>query len=389
MTRPNRFDTFISYSSIDSAWATRLKEALEARELRVWMDADQIRAGDVFVGSLETGIEQSNTLVLVVSPESLSSNWVREEYARAMALVNNRALRLIPIILRDAALPGFLASRQHVDFRDDLAFEANVDRLVSGIEDIPSQLIGVNPNKRRCILDRRLATMLAAIAQRGTGNATETRELDAIGIAVSMFEAVLIENNFGSAIAAALAKSMPALAEAVVFLEPLDDDPTIAGIGEDAAAIWTRSPELQVLFSQYANRSGRSGTSLDNGIAYLDLLIRMARRYDAAIVPHPDRWPLLRWCFDSSLWAETGRPGRVLVSADSANRLARQDRVAAVLGSLVPATTARLIRYGPLFYPYPSGLLTQYDHADLESIPTIVYEILAVQATSHAMRSHV
>ena len=152
-----------------------------------------------------------------------------EECAPAIALANTRSLRVVPIILRDAPLPGFLASRQHVDFRDDLAFEANVDRLVSGIEDIPSQLTGASPQKRRCILDRRLATMMVAIAQRGTENSTQTEELDAIGIAVSMFEAILIESVFGSAVAATLAKNMPSLAEAVVFLEPLDDDPTVEG----------------------------------------------------------------------------------------------------------------------------------------------------------------
>lgn len=104
------FDVFLSYKSEDEEWVRRLKQALVERGLRVWLDRDEIRPGDRFVRALENGIETSGAVVMIVSPESLRSEWVRDEYERALTLPNQaaRALQLIPAVLRDAEpwLPG-------------------------------------------------------------------------------------------------------------------------------------------------------------------------------------------------------------------------------------------------------------------------------------------
>ena len=79
-----RFDVFLSYNSVDSAWVIRLKTALETRGLKVWIDKDEIRPGDRFVEALEMGIESCNAVILVVSAGALSSSWVTDEYHRAV-----------------------------------------------------------------------------------------------------------------------------------------------------------------------------------------------------------------------------------------------------------------------------------------------------------------
>ena len=126
----HRFDVFLSYKSEDHAWVERLKSALIARGVTVWLDKDQIRPGDRFVTAIESGLETSNALALIVTPECLKSGWVLDEYSRALALSNDGTIRLIPLILRNAQLPGFLSNRQHVDFRNPATFEQDVDRLV-------------------------------------------------------------------------------------------------------------------------------------------------------------------------------------------------------------------------------------------------------------------
>lgn len=125
-----QFDVFLSYKSQDHNWVESLKESLELRGVRVWLDRDQIRPGDQFVRALENGLETSRAVALVITPKSLSSGWVQDEYSRAVSLANQRQLQLIPVLLRNAELPGFLSNRQNVDFRDDSTFEQNVDRLV-------------------------------------------------------------------------------------------------------------------------------------------------------------------------------------------------------------------------------------------------------------------
>ncbi len=135
MARGKKFDVFLSHNSIDKPWVSRLKDALQARGLRVWLDRDEIRPGDLFVGALETGLEESKAVALIISPESVASAWVKEEYSRAMSLANDKKqpLQLIPVILREAKLPGFLASRSWIDFSDESAFDNNLEQLIWGI----------------------------------------------------------------------------------------------------------------------------------------------------------------------------------------------------------------------------------------------------------------
>jgi hypothetical protein len=131
---PLQCDVFLSHHSGDKPWVIALKSALVARGVTVWLDRDEIRPGDHFVDALEQGIESSRNVALVVSPESMRSAWVKEEYARALALATSRQnFRIIPCLLRNATLPGFLASRNWVDFREPQEFERKVEELCFGI----------------------------------------------------------------------------------------------------------------------------------------------------------------------------------------------------------------------------------------------------------------
>jgi hypothetical protein len=129
------FDVFLSHSSVDNPWVIQLKDALQRYGVSVWLDRDEIRPGDLFVKALETGLEQSWAVALIVSPEAIASGWLEEEYARAMSLAQNkqRPLQLIPVLLRDSTVPGFLQGRHLVDFRDERAYDQKVWELAWGI----------------------------------------------------------------------------------------------------------------------------------------------------------------------------------------------------------------------------------------------------------------
>jgi hypothetical protein len=130
-----QFDVFLSHHSSDKPWVIALKAALVERGVTVWLDRDEIRPGDLFVDALEQGVQSSRSLALIVSPASLRSKWVKEEYSRALVLANSSTseVRIIPCILRSAEVPGFLASRHRIDFSDPAQFEARVDDLCFGI----------------------------------------------------------------------------------------------------------------------------------------------------------------------------------------------------------------------------------------------------------------
>jgi hypothetical protein len=123
------FDVFLSYHSGDGEWVARLKDRLAGEGIRVWLDSEQIRPGDRFPGSLARAIDQVSSVVVVLSPGSVASPWVEEEYNLALA----KRRRVIGVLIEHVEPPGFLPGRTWVDFRDATAFEAGLGQLLFGI----------------------------------------------------------------------------------------------------------------------------------------------------------------------------------------------------------------------------------------------------------------
>ena len=123
------FDVFLSYHSGDGDWVALLKERLASKGIRVWLDSEQIRPGDRFPGALASAIGQVHSVVVVLSPGSIASPWVEEEYTLALA----QRRRVVAVLIDDVEPPGFLQGRTWVDFRDQAAFERNLEQLLFGI----------------------------------------------------------------------------------------------------------------------------------------------------------------------------------------------------------------------------------------------------------------
>jgi hypothetical protein len=143
-----QFDVFLSHNSVDKPWVIQLKDDLLRYGVSVWLDKDEIRPGDLFAKALEEGLANSRAVALIVSPEAMASGWVKAEYYRALSLAQDKQppLQLIPVILREAELPGFAQDRHWVDFRDESAYSENVWRLVWGITGRkPAQVLDLSP----------------------------------------------------------------------------------------------------------------------------------------------------------------------------------------------------------------------------------------------------
>jgi len=105
---------FISYSRRDKAAAIKLKEDLEFRGLPTWLDLDDIPAGTEWPAELEEAIDQCPYFLLLLSPDSVSSDYTRHEYTIALT----RKKYIIPVMLRMCELPKAIAHIQYVDLRD-------------------------------------------------------------------------------------------------------------------------------------------------------------------------------------------------------------------------------------------------------------------------------
>jgi len=99
---------FISYSRKDLASVEKLQEYLSARGIDVWYDRSLL-SGDKFRDEIRRQISVADTVLFMVSPESIKSPWVRDEILRA-----HRQGKLIPVQVGDggaiAAQPKDLAA---------------------------------------------------------------------------------------------------------------------------------------------------------------------------------------------------------------------------------------------------------------------------------------
>jgi hypothetical protein len=89
---------FLSYAAADKHLAEKLAEGLSNAGHRVWWDHDIVSAEN-WAGRVSEALEASDTMVVLVSPESLQSRWVRREIEFALGSPKYSG-RLIPVVVR-------------------------------------------------------------------------------------------------------------------------------------------------------------------------------------------------------------------------------------------------------------------------------------------------
>lgn len=124
---------FLSHNTNDKEDVRRLAAAVAATGSHVWFDEWVIRPGDSIPGAIDQGLAQFNIFALVWSAAAASSQWVRTEMDAAITRwVNDRSLRLVPVILDRTPLPMLLGPLRHIDATDGK--HVRVARELLGIE---------------------------------------------------------------------------------------------------------------------------------------------------------------------------------------------------------------------------------------------------------------
>lgn len=96
------YSCFISYSTRDEEFARRLYSRMRDEKLRVWFAPEDIKAGRKLHEQIELAIQLHDRLLIILSEESMQSEWVRSEIrnARQVEIRENRQ-KLFPIGLAD------------------------------------------------------------------------------------------------------------------------------------------------------------------------------------------------------------------------------------------------------------------------------------------------
>ncbi|MCI0697802.1 toll/interleukin-1 receptor domain-containing protein [candidate division KSB1 bacterium] len=120
---------FVSHSSKDLWIAKTMAEKITALGAEVWLDEKDLEGGDVIIEKIIDGLEVCNEAIVLISPDSIKSEWVRFEVAGVRVLRK----RLTPIL-------NHIKPAQVASLRDVLAIELNnfeqlLDELKKRIED--------------------------------------------------------------------------------------------------------------------------------------------------------------------------------------------------------------------------------------------------------------
>ena len=115
-----RMRVFLSYSHGDADFVTRLEADLASNGVNVWRDIKAIAPGESITRSIEGALRNCNALVLVLSRQSMASNWVEREFRAALHLQSETLSaepRILPCLLENCEIPVFLKDIFYADFR--------------------------------------------------------------------------------------------------------------------------------------------------------------------------------------------------------------------------------------------------------------------------------
>ena len=130
----------IAYSYADHDFAYKLAGALRRDRITPWIDEVDMSAGVFLVNRISHPARPVDSLVPVISAASVGSRWVQHELKTALAMVfDRRHISVLPAIVDGSALPDFLTSQPHLDFRGS-GWSLAYDDLIVAIQRRPEPM---------------------------------------------------------------------------------------------------------------------------------------------------------------------------------------------------------------------------------------------------------
>src|SRR5687768_552060 len=106
---------FISHSSHDDAFVTRLNTELKMRGYQTWVDHLDMPAGSQWIDVIEQALTQSTVLILVASGRAMDSSIVKKEWGSFLS----QDKPIFPVKIDQCVMPVLLRLYHHTDFTDE------------------------------------------------------------------------------------------------------------------------------------------------------------------------------------------------------------------------------------------------------------------------------
>ena len=161
---------FLSHSHEDKPFCHKLAADLRNAGHAVWVDDAEIGIGDSLVGKITAGLAEVDFVAAVLSEASVASEWVNKELEIASNReISEKRVVVLPLLVNDVRLPGFLQGKRYGDFRTDEAYSGSFDQLLHALGP-------VDPPPRPADAEiELLRAELSAVREFATREAAETR----------------------------------------------------------------------------------------------------------------------------------------------------------------------------------------------------------------------
>ena len=125
---------FISHSHNDEMFARKVASFLEDQGLDVWEASNEIFPGDNWAAKISQGLQESNAMVVLLTPDALKSIWVQRDVEYALG-AQEYSERLIPVlvdpdkIIAEDDIPWILKRLNIIDLTEYETEEDGIRRI--------------------------------------------------------------------------------------------------------------------------------------------------------------------------------------------------------------------------------------------------------------------
>ncbi|MCW8932060.1 MAG: toll/interleukin-1 receptor domain-containing protein [Gammaproteobacteria bacterium] len=126
---------FLSHASEDKhRFVNEFSLRLIDNGVDTWLDKWEILPGDSLVDKIfEEGLKEADAIIIVLSENSISKPWVREELNSSIVMRLQKGTRIIPVVLDKCEVPEALKTTLWEPINDILNYNENFDRILASI----------------------------------------------------------------------------------------------------------------------------------------------------------------------------------------------------------------------------------------------------------------
>ncbi len=130
---------FLSYSRNDLNFVQGLAQTLMSNGVDVWWDLSSIQGGDNWTEAIPQAIENCELCIVVLTPNSVKSNWVQKEYTYAL----EQEKKVVPVMWQPCKVPFALVNINYIDLQGP-KYQDGLNQLI--------RLVQVRPQDKQQVL---------------------------------------------------------------------------------------------------------------------------------------------------------------------------------------------------------------------------------------------